>query len=159
MYETIKLIVFCIALYKMLGIFKVNTKIFKDSKQETKVNNMETQKEIKQRMSQDKKLTDILATIISAIETNNMIEFCYEKELLSSNKRTVSPHNLYWNNNKLLLDGFQTQGDSKTNTLQSFKQFDTNFIRSVLILDNQFEINKQYNPTSDRYKDSVLGVT
>ena len=118
------------------------------------------QNEIKKEMREQEKQTQVLADIINAIETNNKIEFCYTKEILNSSKRIVSPHNIYWNkdNTKVMLDAFQISGDSKSNTLESFKQFDTNFIKSVLILDDTFSINEKYNAKSDRYKNSILGV-
>jgi hypothetical protein len=122
---------------------------------------METQTQIKSRMLDFEKETQVLASIVTAIETNNSIQFCYTKEILSSGIRVVNPHNLYWNkdNTKILLDGFQTQGSSKTETLQQFKQFDVKFITDVLILNDTFEINKTYNPESKRYNNSILGVT
>jgi hypothetical protein len=118
------------------------------------------QMEIKNKMREEEKYTQTLAEIINAIETNNQIEFCYTKEILNSSKRKVNPHNLYWNkdNTKVMLDAFQISGDSKSNQLESFKQFDTRFIKSVLILDNSFSINEKYNPESDRYNNSILGV-
>lgn len=119
-----------------------------------------SQEEIKERMRLQENETQVLADIISAIETNNAIEFEYHKEILNSNVRIVNPHNIYWNkdNTKILLDGFQLSGDSKSGTLQSFKQFNTEYIKSVLILDNTFSINEKYNPKSDRYNNSILGV-
>lgn len=118
------------------------------------------QKEIKEEMRSQEKHTQTLADIVLAIETNNSIEFEYHKEILNSSKRKVNPHNLYWNkdNTKIMLDGFQVSGDSKTNKLESFKQFDSKFIKSVLILDDTFSINEKYNAKSDRYDNSILGV-
>jgi predicted DNA-binding transcriptional regulator YafY len=118
------------------------------------------QKEIKEKMLAQEKTTHVLAEILLAIETNNSIEFEYHKEILNSSKRKVNPHNLYWNkdNTKVMLDGFQISGDSKSNQLESFKQFDTNFIKSALILDETFSINEKYNSKSDRYNNSILGV-
>jgi hypothetical protein len=118
------------------------------------------QMEIKEQMRQQEKHTQTLAEIVHAIETNNQIEIEYHKEILNSSKRIINPHNLYWNrdNTKLMLDGFQISGDSKTNSIESFKQFDTEFIKNVLILDNTFSINEKYNSKSDRYNNSVLGV-
>ena len=57
-----------------------------------------------------------------------------------------------------MLDGFQISGDSKTKQLESFKQFDTKYIKNVLILDSSFVINSKYNSISDRYNNSILGV-
>ena len=119
-----------------------------------------TQNEIKETMLCFEQETQTLADIINAIETNNKLEFCYHKEILNSSKRIVSPHNLYWNkdNTKIMLDAFQISGDSKTSTLESFKQFDTSFIKSILILDDTFSINEKYNANSDRYTNSIIGV-
>lgn len=121
---------------------------------------MTEQMEIKERMREEEKHTQTLAEIINAIETNNQIEFEYHKEILNTKKRLVNPHNLYWNkdNTKVMLDGFQISGDSKSNSIESFKQFDTRFIKAVLILDDTFSINEKYNSKSDRYNNSILGV-
>ena len=122
--------------------------------------NENKQNDIKEDMRQQEQNTQTLAEIILAIETNNSIELEYHKEILNSSKRVVNPHNIYWNadNTKVMLDAFQVSGDSKTNKLESFKQFDTSFIKSVLILDSTFTINAKYNQDSDRYNNSILGV-
>jgi hypothetical protein len=118
------------------------------------------QNNIKESMREQEENTQTLATILHAIETNNSIEFEYHKEILNSSKRVVNPHNLYWNkdNTKVMLDAFQVSGDSKTNKIESFKQFDTKFIKASLILDDSFSINEKYNAKSDRYNNSILGV-
>ena len=102
----------------------------------------------------------VLAEIILAIETKNNLQFIYAKELDVTATRKVSPHNLYWNadNTKVMLDAFQISGETTSGVLKSFKQFDCKFIKSALILDNSFEIEKGYNYKSDRYKNSILGV-
>ncbi len=102
----------------------------------------------------------VLADILLSIETHNSIKFEYTKDKGFSNSREVYAHNLYWNldNSKLLLDGFQILGDSKTDSLKSFKQFDTKYIQNLIILDNKFDIQKGYNPESNRYKNSILGI-
>lgn len=136
-----------------LGMILINNVVKKG------MDNME-QNEIKTKMREQEEQTQILASIIHAIETNNSMEFEYHKEVLNSKKRIVNPHNLYWNkdNTKVMLDGFQISGDSKTNKLESFKQFDSKFIKAVLILDDTFAINEKYNAKSDRYNNSILGV-
>lgn len=104
--------------------------------------------------------TQTLADIIMAIEFNNSIEIEYHKDALTAGKRVVNPHNLYWNKDstKVMLDAFQLTGNSKSNKLESFKQFDTSLIRNVFILDDSFEINSKYNAKSDRYDNSILGI-
>ena len=102
----------------------------------------------------------VLAEIILAIETTNNIQFIYAKELDTTAQRKVSPYNLYWNsdNTKLLLDAFQISGETKSGKIESFKQFDCKYIKSVLILDDKFEIRIEYNPKSIRYKNSIIDV-
>jgi hypothetical protein len=118
---------------------------------------MSIEKSVKETYEND---VQILADIILSIETKNSIEFLYTKEKEFSKKRKVYSHNLYWNsdNTKVMLDGFQITGDTKTNVLKSFKQFDCKFIKSVIILDDKFTIQKEYNGKSTRYKNSILGV-
>lgn len=105
--------------------------------------------------------TQTLSEIVSAIKNNQSIEFEYHKDLHTNGIRQVNPHNLYHNKDstKILLDGFQISGDSKTKKLESFKQFDTSFIKSIKVLvDATFSINEKYNRASDRYKNSIIGV-
>ena len=113
-------------------------------------------KTIKKQLEND---ADRLSSIIGAIETHNAVTFTYHKDPAFVGVRTVQPHNLYWNkdNTKLLLDGVQIEGDSKSG-IKSFKQFDTKFIESAIILDESFTINSSYNSKSDRYKNSILGI-
>jgi hypothetical protein len=103
--------------------------------------------------------SDIVASIITAIETHNTIAFTYNKDVAFSGIRKVNPHCLYWkdNNKQILLDGVQIQGDSKSG-IKSFKQFDLEFVKDVIILDEQFTIHRSYNPTSDRYKNEIIGI-
>lgn len=118
---------------------------------------MQIDKTVKENYTND---VQILADIILSIETKNAIEFSYNKELEFSKKRKVYSHNLYWNpdNTKVILDGFQITGDSKTGILKSFKQFDCKFISDVIILDDKFDIQDGYNGKSTRYKNSILGI-
>ncbi len=103
---------------------------------------------------------EVLANIILSIETHNQIAFQYKKDLEFSKVRKVLAHNIYWNKNedKVMLDGFQIEGDSKSGVM-SFKQFDCKFIESCIILDEKFNVHEKYNPTSDRYNNSILGIT
>jgi hypothetical protein len=102
---------------------------------------------------------DIVTTIITAIETHNAIAFKYCKDIGYTGLRKVNPHNLYWSadNKNLLLDAVQVTGDSKTG-LKSFKQFNLEYVKDVIILDEQFSIHKSYNSKSDRYRDSIIGI-
>ena len=108
------------------------------------------------------KIADIetLGNIILAIETHNSIAFQYTKDLDFSNVRKVYPHNIYWNsdNTKVMLDGFQVDGVSKSASLNSFKQFDCNLIKSCIVLDEKFHIQESYNPRSNRYNNCILGI-
>jgi hypothetical protein len=103
--------------------------------------------------------SDIVASIVTAIETHNTIAFSYNKDVAFSGIRKVQPHCLYWNNtnDKILLDAVQVQGDSKSG-IKSFKQFDIKFVKDVIILDEQFTINRSYNPKSERYKNEIIGI-
>ncbi len=104
---------------------------------------------------------EIIANIILAIETHNNIAIEYTKDTNSSAVREVLPHNLYRNNKdntKVMLDGFQINGASKSGSINSFKQFDTTLIKSCCILNEKFNIQQSYNPDSDRYKDSIIGI-
>jgi hypothetical protein len=118
---------------------------------------MEIEKNVKENYEND---IQILAEIILSIETKNAIEFLYTKELEFSKSRKILAHNLYWNpdNTKVILDGFQITGDSKTGILKSFKQFDCKYIKNVFILDEKFDIQDGYNGNSIRYKNSILGI-
>ena len=111
---------------------------------------------IKEKFSND---VDTMSNIILAIETNNVVAFEYHKDVGFTDIRKVLPHNLYWNkdDSKVLLDGYQISGDSKSG-IKSFKQFDCKFIKACIILDEKFTIQKGYNATSDRYSKSILGV-
>ena len=103
---------------------------------------------------------DKMQTIILAIETKSSIAFNYTKDVVYSGVRTILPHNLYWNKDdtKVMLDGFQIAGESKSENVQVFKQFDTLHIKNVIILNDSFEIQKGYNAESERYFKSVCGV-
>ncbi|MEE9437583.1 MAG: hypothetical protein V3V14_01205 [Saprospiraceae bacterium] len=103
---------------------------------------------------------EILATIILAIETHNSIAFQYTKDVDYNEVRNVFPHNIYWNSEhtKVMLDGFQINGCSKSGKINSFKQFDCTFIKSCIVLDEKFHIQESYNSQSNRYKDSIIGV-
>jgi hypothetical protein len=103
--------------------------------------------------------TELLASIILAIETHNSIAFEYAKDVGFNGIRKCNPHNIYWNkdNTKLMLDAVQFEGDSKTG-IESFKQFDTSYMKSCIILDDIFTIHPSYKSKSDRYKNSVLGI-
>jgi hypothetical protein len=105
------------------------------------------------------KRSETIVSIVGAIESHNSIAFRYTKDIAFSKMRTVQPHNLYWShdNRKLLVDAVQVQGDSKSG-IRSFKQFDTEYMQDVIILADTFEIHRQYNPKSDRYNNSIIGV-
>ena len=111
---------------------------------------------IKKQMKTD---VDLLAGVIAGIETHNAIAFEYHKDPAFVGTRKVQPHNLYWNkdNSKLLCDAVQIEGDSKSG-IKSFKQFNTEHMKDCIVLDDKFIIHKQYNATSDRYNNSVLGI-
>lgn len=115
-------------------------------------------KEIKKQFDGD---VDTLSSLISAIETHNIVAFRYTKDVNASGIRKVLPHNLYWNkdNSNVMLDAFQIQGDSASaNGIKSFKQFNCKHVKDCIILNDKFEIQKQYNATSDRYNNSILGI-
>ncbi len=103
---------------------------------------------------------ETIGNIILAIETHNCIAFQYTKDLDFSNVRKVFPHNVYWNSDhtKVMLDGFQVDGCSKSSKINSFKQFDCTLIKSCIVLDEKFHIQESYNAKSNRYKDSILGI-
>jgi hypothetical protein len=103
---------------------------------------------------------EILATIILAIETHNSLAIQYTKDVDYNEVRTVYPHNLYRNsdNTKVFIDGFQIDGASKSGKINSFKQFNCEFIKSCCVLDDKFHIQKGYNSQSNRYNNSIIGI-
>jgi predicted DNA-binding transcriptional regulator YafY len=121
---------------------------------------MTTQKEIKMHMREFENQTQVLACLVTAIENKNTVTFCYNVDSTANKIRTVQPHNLYHNKDKskILLDAFQTTGDTKSNKLKQFKMFDTFFITDIAILNNKFIVDRTYNFNSDRYIDSICGV-
>jgi len=103
----------------------------------------------------------IRANIINAIDNKQALLFIYNKDVSANKPRKVYPHNFYWNkdNSKLLLDAYQVSGDSLTQQVQTFKQFDVSYIANCIILNESFVIQSDYNGLCDRYKNSVCEVT
>jgi len=91
-----------------------------------------------------------------AINTRQQLTFDYKQEGF----RIVEPYCLYKNkSNNIMLDCFQVSGFSSSEVKEGWRQFAISSISEVEV--NQyftFDINKQFNPNSERYKNNLCKV-
>lgn len=98
-----------------------------------------------------------LTTLMNAIFLQQQVELTYKNQ---DKSRIVNPHNLYLNKKQeIQLDAYQVSGETESKKLYQFKQFNVNLITNVKILEgNYFDIDTTYNPTSERYNNSIQRV-
>ncbi|MFX0099189.1 MAG: hypothetical protein ACFFCS_06370 [Candidatus Hodarchaeota archaeon] len=86
-------------------------------------------------------------TLKQAIDEKKLIEVDYE------GRRIVEPYIIYLSNTgKYLIDCFQLEGSSKSGKSYGWKIFDINKLKILSILEDNFEIRREYNPLNrERY--------
>ena len=97
----------------------------------------------------------------NAITSRKPIAFEYHKSGHKTGYRRGNPHALYYHNStkNLILDVYQTKGATSDNEkLPGWRPILMKYIKNVEILDteNEFEIAKGYNSTSDNYRNYIV---
>ena len=102
--------------------------------------------------------------IKSAINSKRQIEFKYQKEGGTLHKRIGNPHALFIDITKegekrLYLDLVQTGGQSKKpKDLPAWRVFIVDYMSDVILLDEYFETDKDYNPKAVRYSKIIAKI-
>lgn len=108
--------------------------------------------------------TKDIELIKSAISSKRQIEFKYQKKGESPGKRIGNPHALFPNVTKdgkerLYLDLVQTGGQSKKPTdLPAWRVFIYDYMSDVVLLDEHFDTDKNYNPNAVRYSKAIAKI-
>lgn len=102
--------------------------------------------------------------IESAINSKRQIEFKYQKKNGLPDRRVGNPHALFVNVTKdgmerLYLDLVQTGGQSEKPTdLPDWRVFLIDHMSDVMLLDEHFNTDKNYNPNAIRYSKAIAKI-
>jgi predicted DNA-binding transcriptional regulator YafY len=95
--------------------------------------------------------------LLEAIEAKREIELHYEREGSGAGERRVAPHALFRSGDKrLFLYAFQTEGASNRNELPGWRRFALESIKSVKVLDDQFELQDDYDPAWKAFSGGLI---
>ncbi|MEQ1849847.1 MAG: WYL domain-containing protein [Candidatus Peribacteraceae bacterium] len=99
------------------------------------------------------------SSLEQAIRGRKVISFSYVKEGKQSGNRIGNPHALFYNKKgDVLCDIYQTSGATDEYDLPSWRQFTVEDIDRLSVSDASFSIAQGYNPSSDKYKDSIVQI-
>lgn len=99
---------------------------------------------------------DIQSQLINAIKTRRKVELNYKGE----GYRLICPHALYKSSTgKILVDSYQLSGYSThAEQIPGWRPFDISKITEIRVLDDMFEIASGYNPSSERYLNTIAMI-
>ena len=97
------------------------------------------------------------AKLLEAIASKREIELCYEREGSALGSRTVSPHALFRSSDKrLFVHAYQIQGPSNRGDLPGWRRFALESIVDAKMLDSEFELREDYDPSSKAYSAGLI---
>jgi hypothetical protein len=109
-------------------------------------------------MAEDKSTkSSVEDTVRQAISLRRQLEFEYEGEGKAPGPRTFSPHVLFrTRNGPLYIDGMQTAGASTSGSLPGWRQFNLERVVAVVLLEEAFDLDPEYDPSAPRYKSGII---
>lgn len=96
------------------------------------------------------------ADLLSAVRAHRAVELQYRSRG-SVRTRIVHPHAGYrTSTGKLCMEGVQVGGDTRSGPLPGWREFELMRVVDLRLLETEFELDPDYEPSSPKYRHGLL---